>query len=201
MKQVTIFQLLKFTIFIHLLLLVDCMPPEPSTVRVQTDTVEATPFKKFYKTFSDKTSISGKSNNYLRKNLTVQPFVPTALYATIKKKRKKVKHAWQRLTTIGKTKVWIDQFKTATWFKSGMSIDADGSPKAYHPKNIGLDDLKHAGNKGHWWALATKNGKPVVQKSGYYVSTTSLQDFDIHLGINDAMSMQKKYLTLYCHPR
>lgn len=180
MKQATIFQLLKFAVFIHLLLLVDCTPSEPSTVRIQTDTVEATPFKKFYKTFPDKISpisTSGKSDSHLGQNQEVPPFVPTTLYA-IKKKQKKVysKHTWQRLITIGKTKVWINQVKTTTWFKSGMSIDADGSPKAYHPKNIGLDDLKHAGNKGNWWALATKNGKPVVQKNGYYVSTTSLQD-------------------------
>ncbi|OJJ20581.1 hypothetical protein BKI52_19195 [marine bacterium AO1-C] len=65
----------------------------------------------------------------------------------------------------------------AILFKSGMSIDADGSPRAYHPKNIGLDDLKHAGKNGNWWALATRDGVPVLQKSGYYVSTTSLQDF------------------------
>jgi hypothetical protein len=28
-------------------------------------------------------------------------------------------------------------------FQSGIAIDADGCPLAYHPENIGLDDLKH----------------------------------------------------------
>ena len=73
--------------------------------------------------------------------------------------------------------MWVTQPYKALLFESGMSIDADGSPRAYHPKNTGLDDLKHAGKNGRWWALATKKGKPVIQKNGYYVSMTSLQDF------------------------
>jgi Fungal chitosanase of glycosyl hydrolase group 75 len=70
-----------------------------------------------------------------------------------------------------------------TCFTKGMAIDADGHPFAYHPDNSGLDDLKHAGYPGNWWALATHDattaGVPVIQKTndpapGYYVSTTSL---------------------------
>ena len=72
-----------------------------------------------------------------------------------------------------------------TCFQTGMAIDADGSPRAYHPDNTGLDDLKHGGYPGNWWGVATSNelstGEPLVQKSfdpapGYYVSTTSLID-------------------------
>ncbi|HZZ75737.1 MAG TPA: glycoside hydrolase family 75 protein [Puia sp.] len=70
-------------------------------------------------------------------------------------------------------------------FQAGMAIDADGSPRAYHPDNTGLDDLKHGGYTGNWWGVATSDelstGEPLIQKSsdpapGYYVSTTSLID-------------------------
>jgi len=72
-----------------------------------------------------------------------------------------------------------------TCFQAGMAIDADGSPRAYHPDNTGLDDLKHGGYPGSWWGVATSNelttGEPIIQKAsdpfpGYYVSTTSLID-------------------------
>jgi hypothetical protein len=68
-------------------------------------------------------------------------------------------------------------------FQAGMAIDADGCPHAYHPDNIGLDDLKHGGHTGNWWGVATDNescsGNPLIQNKndpapGYYVSTTSL---------------------------
>ncbi len=74
----------------------------------------------------------------------------------------------------------------AFYFLSGMSIDADGSPRAYHPEDTGLDALQHAGKAGHWWGIATYTDSlgqeiPYVQDSldpypGYYVSTTSLTD-------------------------
>lgn len=72
------------------------------------------------------------------------------------------------------------------FFEAGMTIDVDGSPRAYHPqKGKGLDLLGNAGKQGRWWGLATDNGKmsgtPVIQKMsdpapGFYVSTTSLCD-------------------------
>lgn len=87
------------------------------------------------------------------------------------------------ITTINHIKVWQLLNNTQCYFfQSKMAIDADGSPRAYHPRNIGLDDLRHAGSKGHWWGIATdKTGKPFIQTSkdpnpGYYVSTTSLCD-------------------------
>jgi hypothetical protein len=70
-------------------------------------------------------------------------------------------------------------------FKAGMLIDADGSPRAYHPKPddyLGLDNLSFAGEPGDWWALAAdENGNPFVQGQsdpapGYYVSMTSLEN-------------------------
>lgn len=63
-----------------------------------------------------------------------------------------------------------------------MTIDVDGAPTAYHPRDRGaLNRLAHAGRRGHWWALVTKDGEPVVQGAGdpapgYYLSMTSLQN-------------------------
>jgi glycosyl hydrolase group 75 (putative chitosanase) len=76
--------------------------------------------------------------------------------------------------------------ETAFFFRSGMSIDADGAPNAYHPvSDQGLDALGNAGKPGNWWALVTDTGRPsgtpVVQKAidpapGFYISTTALED-------------------------
>ena len=72
------------------------------------------------------------------------------------------------------------------FFKAGMAIDADGAPNAYHPQNIGLDDLKNAGyppkpGQQPWGIVTNAAGNPVIQGSGdpfpgYYVSGTSLGD-------------------------
>lgn len=75
-------------------------------------------------------------------------------------------------------------------FRAGMNIDADGSPRAYHPDSApGLDYLADAGKPGKWWGIACdETGKPYVQSStphsdggvdpypGFYVSTTALSD-------------------------
>jgi hypothetical protein len=76
--------------------------------------------------------------------------------------------------------------QTAFFFRSGMTIDADGAPRAYHPVSAkGLDALGNAGKPGNWWALVTDNGKstgkPVIQKEtdpdpGFYISMTALED-------------------------
>ena len=65
-------------------------------------------------------------------------------------------------------------------WSSGMAIDADGSPRAYHPDgSSGLDSLAAAGGPGRWWGVVTDaSGQPVVQgpgqpAPGYYVSTTA----------------------------
>jgi hypothetical protein len=69
---------------------------------------------------------------------------------------------------------------------SGMTIDADGSPRAFHRISaLGLDDLANAGEPGNWWGILTNNGKPsgrpVVQgpsdpAPGFYISQTGLED-------------------------
>src|SRR5581483_829003 len=68
-------------------------------------------------------------------------------------------------------------------FECGMSINGDGSPRAYHPDSkSGLDALANAGRPGHWWGLACdEKGEPFVQgpndpAPGFFVSTTSLQN-------------------------
>ncbi len=76
--------------------------------------------------------------------------------------------------------------KNGFFFTSGMTIDADGSPHAFHPNSKkGLDDLEHAGASGNWWGIMTdsgdESGKPVVQgpndpAPGYYISQTGLED-------------------------
>jgi len=71
---------------------------------------------------------------------------------------------------------------TAFFYESGMTIDADGAPNAYHPDNSGLDDLANAGSPGIWEGLAKNaDGEPFVQGPndpfpGYYVSSTALAD-------------------------
>ncbi len=71
---------------------------------------------------------------------------------------------------------------SAFFYESGMTIDADGAPNAYHPDNTGLDDLENAGSPGNWQGLAKDaNGEPFIQGPGdpfpgYYVSATALAD-------------------------
>jgi glycosyl hydrolase group 75 (putative chitosanase) len=70
----------------------------------------------------------------------------------------------------------------AFFYESGMTIDADGAPNAYHPDNSGLDDLANAGSPGRWEGLAKDaDGDPFIQGPndpfpGYYVSATALSD-------------------------
>jgi hypothetical protein len=78
--------------------------------------------------------------------------------------------------------IWQLQGSTAFFYESGMTIDADGAPNAYHPDNTGLDDLANAGSPGNWYGLAKDaDGEPFVQGPndpfpGYYVSATALAD-------------------------
>lgn len=73
-------------------------------------------------------------------------------------------------------------------FRGGMTIDCDGSPRAYAPAGSGLpalDYLANAGHPGNWWGIAVnQDGDPYVQSSshplehpnpGYYISTTSYE--------------------------
>jgi hypothetical protein len=96
----------------------------------------------------------------------------------------------KELFKIGTRSVWQLSGQNAFFYKSRMSIDADGAPNAYHPSDTGIDTLANAGKPGNWWALVTDNGRPdgnpLVQKSSdpfpaYYISATALVDgrFDI----------------------
>jgi hypothetical protein len=78
--------------------------------------------------------------------------------------------------------IWRLPGNSAFFYESGMTIDADGAPNAYHPDNSGLDDLVNAGAPGNWQGLAKdRDGEPYVQGPddpypGYYVSATALAD-------------------------
>jgi hypothetical protein len=89
----------------------------------------------------------------------------------------------QSLTRIGDVEVF--QLGDVLVFESGLMIDADGAPNAYHPAGQGLDALANAGKPGNWWGVVTDDGTakgtPVVQQAGdpfpgFYVSATSLED-------------------------
>lgn len=86
----------------------------------------------------------------------------------------------ERLCTLGKVNVYRDG--AAILFSAGMGVDADGSPRAYHPDDVsGLDALANAGHPGNWYGVVTVGGVPVIQSAsdpapGYYVSQTSLVD-------------------------
>jgi hypothetical protein len=78
--------------------------------------------------------------------------------------------------------LWRQPESSAFFFESSLTVDADGAPNAYHPDNLGLDNLANAGAPGSWSGLAAdKSGAPYIQGSddlfpGYYVSSTSLYD-------------------------
>ena len=70
----------------------------------------------------------------------------------------------------------------AFFFVSGMTVDADGAPTAYHPDDTGLDELVNAGVPAHWDGIVTdRAGDPWIQQGsdpspGYFVRCTSLSD-------------------------
>ncbi len=90
------------------------------------------------------------------------------------------------LFTINGTEIFGYINNTVIAFKSKMSIDADGSPRAYHPDSVsGLDDLANAGKPGNWFGILTDNDKPngipVKQTAtdpapGFFISPTALSD-------------------------
>jgi len=85
------------------------------------------------------------------------------------------------LMTVRRTNV-VEYRDGSVRFLAGLTVDADGAPRAYGPAGTQpLDYLANAGSPGRWWGIATdKSGKPFIQKEhdpapGYYVSTTSYQ--------------------------
>lgn len=92
-------------------------------------------------------------------------------------------------------------------FHAKYHIDADGSPKAYHPeKGKGLDYLANAGDEKKWWGIATKEGEPCVQTEsdpapGYYVSTTALVDSSIRDECNPKRYVNSEEISYIVIPR
>jgi len=82
--------------------------------------------------------------------------------------------------------IWRMPASPAFFFRSGMSIDADGAPNAYNADDTGLDYLHNAGQPGQWDGIVEdEDGNPVVQGPddpypGYYISCTSLFDHTKH---------------------
>lgn len=82
--------------------------------------------------------------------------------------------------------IWHLPDASAFFFRSGMTIDADGAPNAYNADDTGLDYLRNAGQPGQWDGIVEdEDGNPVVQGPddpfpGYYISCTSLFDRTKH---------------------
>jgi hypothetical protein len=83
---------------------------------------------------------------------------------------------------IGGVPLYHDE-KGAVCFRSGCTVNADGSPHAYAPDDSGLtalDWIDNAGSPGNWWGIACdSSGTPYLQAAwhaapGFYVSTTAL---------------------------
>jgi len=88
-----------------------------------------------------------------------------------------------RIGTLVDAPVYSLQGDSAFFFISDLDVDADGSPRAYHPTSSeALDYLANAGRPGNWWGIAcTPAGRPYRQRQsdpapGYYVSCTALFD-------------------------
>ena len=69
----------------------------------------------------------------------------------------------------------------AILYRTGATVNGDGSPHCYHPDDSeALDYLDNAGQPGNWWGIyCDSSGQPVVQSiyhpaPGYYISTTAL---------------------------
>ena len=80
---------------------------------------------------------------------------------------------------VGGLSVFKLKDKLAFFFRADLAVDADGSPRAYHPTNntIALDFKAN----GFPFAMVHVNGKPHIQgpndpAPGFYVSMTSLED-------------------------
>ena len=87
------------------------------------------------------------------------------------------------LASAGGNSIFTTEPADAVVFRGRLAVDADGSPRAYHPGNRGLDDLaaaRDAAGRLSPDVLAFRNGQPYIQGSGdpapgYYVSMTSLR--------------------------
>jgi hypothetical protein len=83
------------------------------------------------------------------------------------------------VVSVGGKSVYKLNDKSAVFYRADLEVDADGSPKAYHPTNnkIALDYKAN----GYPWAIVFVGKKPYIQgpndpAPGFYVSKTSLED-------------------------
>jgi hypothetical protein len=96
----------------------------------------------------------------------------------------------ERLYSIGGTEVFLQAgspgYETMYW-QAGMTIDADGSPRAYHPDGkSGLDALSSAGYPNSGWRnilAVARDNKPYIQSDkdpapGFFVSMTTYRHRD-----------------------
>jgi len=90
------------------------------------------------------------------------------------------------IATIDKQTVYKLDTLDVIFFQADFDIDADGSPRAYHPQDSGIDHLAYAKSNGKLSTsiIVHKNGKPVIQGKddpapGHYVCMTTLSDKSI----------------------
>ena len=57
-----------------------------------------------------------------------------------------------------------------------VAVDCDGAPNAYNADDTGIDYLANAGEPGNWYGLVTNEDNNPVEKDGYYISCTALED-------------------------
>src|ERR1700735_3704314 len=70
-----------------------------------------------------------------------------------------------KICAVAGKNVYQSNSDNAFFYKAGMAIDADGSPRAYNKDDSkALDYLSNGGKPGDWWAVVTVNDKPYVQK-------------------------------------
>jgi GH18 family chitinase len=91
-----------------------------------------------------------------------------------------------QIGTVGSTIIYSITGQNAFFFNAGMTVAAEGAPKAFNSNDaVALDYLRKAGRPGNWWSLVTNNGQPngtpLIQPAGepapgYYISTTTLQN-------------------------
>src|SRR5580658_5265875 len=111
------------------------------------------------------------------------------------------------LLTIGGTQVYGYNGNTVFAFETGLSIDADGSPHAYHPGDTGLDSLANAKDKhGNFVGLLIKMASPSFKR----VLTPPLVIMFLQHRLKILQSWKqtlrdmlilKQYLLLHCRPR
>ena len=80
----------------------------------------------------------------------------------------------------GNKKIYKLSSKPGLFFRTDLEVDADGSPRAYHPTNDRLA-LDFKANGYPWAIVFVRRGQPYIQgpadpAPGFYVSKTSLEN-------------------------